>query len=65
MDSTHTDPDRILSAYNVSQYAVNGKVLVNTTKGIYGLPQAAQIVKQRLDALLAAHGYLETLTLLC
>ncbi len=29
----------------------------------YGLPQAALLAKQRLDELLAAHGYLETPTL--
>ena len=56
-------PDRIQSAYNVSAYSVNGKVLVKITKGIYGLPQAALLAKQRLDELLAAHGYLETPTL--
>jgi len=56
-------PDRIQSAYNVSAYCVNGKVLVKITKGIYGLPQAALLAKQRLDELLAAHGYLETPTL--
>ena len=33
------------------------------TKGIYGLPQAALLVKQQLDAHLASHGYHESATL--
>ena len=62
---TQIPADRMQSAYyNGSKYAVNGKVvLVKLTKGIYGLPQAALLAKQRLDTLLATHGYLETPTL--
>ena len=56
-------PDRIQTTYNVLHYAVNDRVLVEITKGIYGLPQAALLAKQRLDAHLAAHGYLESSTL--
>ena len=52
-------PQRIQNAYNIANYAVNGRVLVKITKGIYGLPQAALLAKRRLDAHLAAHGYHE------
>ena len=55
-------PERIQRAYNIADYAVNDRVMVEITKGIYGLPQAALLAKQRLDAHLAAHGYHESST---
>ena len=43
-------PDRIQRAYNIADFAINERVLVEITKGIYGLPQAALLAKQQLDA---------------
>jgi hypothetical protein len=55
-------PNRIQTAYTVAEYVVNGRVMVEITKGIYGLPQASLIAKRRLDAHLATHGYHESPT---
>ena len=43
------------AAYNIADFAVNGRALVEITKSIYGLPQAALLAKLRLDAHLAAN----------
>ena len=57
-------PDRIIQhAYNIADFAINERVLVEINKGIYGLPQAALLAKQQLDAHLASHGYYESATL--
>ena len=56
-------PNRIQTAYNVADYAVNERVMVEITKGIYGLPQASLLAKRRLDTHLATHGYHESPTL--
>ena len=56
-------PNRIQTAYTVAEYTVNGRVMVEITKGIYGLPQASLIAKRRLDAHLATHGYHESPTM--
>ena len=53
---------RIQSAYNVANFARNDRVLVEITKGIYGLPQASLLAKRRLDAHLSANGYHESIT---
>ena len=52
-------PQRIQIAYEIARYSINDRVLVQISKGIYGLPQAALLAKLRLDAHLAAHGYHE------
>ena len=56
-------PARIQSAYNVANFVRNDRVLVEITKGIYGLPQASLLAKRRLDAHLSANGYHESPTL--
>jgi hypothetical protein len=45
--------------YNVRQLAGhdNTHVLVEISKGIYGLPQAGKLAQERLVAHLATHGY--------
>ena len=53
-------PDRIQRAYNIADFAINERVLVEITKG---LPQAVLLAKQQLDAHLASHGYYESATL--
>ena len=48
--------------YNVAALAVNDKVLVEITGGMYGLPQAGLLAQRDLVKHLAAHGYHETQT---
>ncbi len=55
-------PNRIQTTYNVADYAVNERVMVEITKSIYGLPQASLLAKRRLDTHLATHGYHESPT---
>ena len=50
-------PARIQSAYDVATYALNDRVMVEITKGIYGLPQTSLLAKRRFDAHLSANGY--------
>ena len=39
-------PERIQRAYNIADFAINERVLVEITKGIYGLPQAALLANK-------------------
>jgi hypothetical protein len=58
-------PSDIQMTYSMHNYAVNGRVLMKLTKGIYGLPQAGFLAQQALIIHLAAHGYEEALHTPC
>ena len=45
--------------YHLCDIVYKGRVLVMVVKGIYGLPQAGFLAKQRLTKHLAGHGYIE------
>ena len=58
-------PDSIVSKYDLTSLARNGKVLARVDKGIYGLPQAGLLAQQRLIAHMAKHGYHQSPTTPC
>ena len=41
-------PDKIMKKYNLQQFVHNGSVLFQIDKGMYGLPQAGRLAKNRL-----------------
>jgi hypothetical protein len=47
----------VLAAYELQDLIVNGRVLVEIQKGMYGLPQAGRIAYDKLVNHLAPHGY--------
>ena len=53
-------PSATRQKYDVDKFAVDGRVLVEVTGGIYGLPQAALLAQERLNKHLAKNGYLPT-----
>ena len=50
-------PQDIINQYGLTAKAVNGKVLVEIRKGMYGLKQASRTAKDRLKQHLQASGY--------
>ena len=50
-------PQDIIDQYGLTEKAVNGKVLVEIRKGMYGLKQAGHITNERLKQHLKASGY--------
>ena len=50
-------PQNIIDQYGLTAKAVNGKVLVEIWKGMYGLKQAGRIANNRLKKHLKASGY--------
>ena len=50
-------PDDVIAKHNMLAYSVNGAVIVEINKGIYGLPQAGILAQDRLVKHLAEHGY--------
>ena len=50
-------PPDIIEKYNLLDYVVNGKVYVEVSKGIYGLPQAGKLANEQLIRHLAPFGY--------
>ena len=50
-------PADIQADYDIASLAVNGKVLLEITKGIYGLPQAGKLAQDQLITVLAKHGF--------
>lgn len=46
--------------HNIQHYARRGYVMMEISKGIYGLPQAGKLAQDRLFAHLAQHGYHQT-----
>ena len=50
-------PQDIINQYILTAKAVNGKVLVEISKGIYGLNQAGRIANDQLKQHLKASGY--------
>ena len=50
-------PQDIINQYGLPAKAVNGKVLVEIRKGMYGLKQAGRIANNRLKQHLKAYGY--------
>ena len=53
----HKIPEDIQARYSLHTLAVNGKVLVQINKGMYGLPHAGKLAQDRLIPHLAKHGY--------
>ena len=50
-------PDDIMEQFNLASLVVNGHVMVEIRKGMYGLPQAGLLAQQRLNAHLHKFGY--------
>ena len=50
-------PQDIINQYKLNKKAVNGKVLVEIRKGMYGLKQAGRIANDRLKQHLNTYGY--------
>jgi hypothetical protein len=50
-------PPTIVHAYDLQNLITNGRVLVEISKGMYGLPQAGRLAYDNLVANLAPHGY--------
>ena len=50
-------PAEVIAKYNMDKYKLNGAIVVEVNKGIYGLPQAGILAQDRLIKHLAAHGY--------
>ena len=50
-------PQDIIDQYGLTAKAVNGKVLVEIWKGMYGLKQAGRIANDQLKQHLKAYGY--------
>ena len=50
-------PQDIIEQYGVKEKSVNGKVLVEIRKGMYGLNQAGRIANDQLKQHLKTHGY--------
>ena len=50
-------PKDIIDQYGLQEKAVNGKVLVEIRKGMYGLKQAGRIATDRLKQHLKTYGY--------
>ena len=52
-------PEATRAKYGLDRLAVNGKVLARVDKGIYGLPQAGRLAREKLVSHLGEYGYLE------
>ena len=52
-------PDATRSKFGLDRLAVGGKVLARIDKGIYGLPQAGRLAREKLVGHLGTHGYQE------
>ena len=51
-------PEDVIEHYNLRELATNdGKLYVEISKGMYGLPQAGIIAQELLEARLGKHGY--------
>ena len=44
--------------YNLDSLIVNSHIMAEIRKGIYGLPHAGIIARERLNEFLAKHGYI-------
>ena len=53
----HLLDETVQTAYKLQDKIVNGRVLVEIQKGMYGLPQAGRIAYDKLVNHLAPHGY--------
>jgi hypothetical protein len=53
-------PSNIIEQYGLTSLIHNNMVMVEITKGMYGLPQAGILANDRLQAHLAIHGYTTT-----
>ena len=52
-------PEATRVKYGLDRLAVGGKVLARLDKGIYGLPQAGRLAREKLVGHLVKHGYHE------
>jgi hypothetical protein len=50
-------PQAIIDQYNLEHLFFNDSIMVEISKGIYGLPQAGKLAQDRLILHLAKHGY--------
>ena len=53
-------PDDIQEEFHISEFAVNGRVMMEVVKGLYGLPQAGFLAQKALELHLAQDGYYQT-----
>jgi Reverse transcriptase (RNA-dependent DNA polymerase) len=58
-------PLDIQERYNIESMEHNGWVLMEISKGIYGLPQAGKLAQDRLVAHLATHEYIQCVNTPC
>jgi hypothetical protein len=58
-------PLDVQERYNIAGMVHNGYVLMEISKGIYGLPQAGKLAQDRLVAHLAKHGYTQCVNTPC
>ena len=50
-------PEDVQIEFNIAAYAVNGRVMMEVVKGLYGLPQAGFLAQKELEAHVAKFGY--------
>ena len=53
-------PEDVIQQYKLREMAVGGKVYVEISKGMYGLPQAGIIAQELLEKRLAKHDYTQS-----
>ena len=58
-------PSDIQERYNIASMVHNGYVLMEISKGIYGLPQAGKLAQDRLVKHLATHNYIQCVNTPC
>jgi hypothetical protein len=58
-------PLDVQERYNIASMVHNGYVLMEISKGIYGLPQAGKLAQDRLVAHLAKNGYIQCVNTPC
>ena len=58
-------PSDIQERYNIASMVHNGNVLMEISKGIYGLPQAGKLAQDRLVKHLATHNYIQCVNTPC
>ena len=52
-------PESIMIEYELHKYIVNGRILFEVVKGMYGLPQAGILAQKQLVKRLAIDGYIQ------
>jgi len=58
-------PLDVQQKYNIADMVHNDHILMEISKGIYGLPQAGKLAQDRLISHLATHGYIQCVNTPC